>query len=542
MFSVEQIAARLDERFSLLIEGSRTARPRQQTLRAMVDWSYELLSERERTLFGRLSVFVGNWTLEAAEVVCDGKEAGETYDVLIVLAQLVNKSLVIAEEQDRKVRYRLLETLRQYAYEKLVEAGQVEEMCRRHWEWCLRLAEEAEPKLRSMEQTAWLQSLESEHDNLRAALSRSLSAGQHEIAARLAGALWQFWVTHSHFSEGRKWLDAILASGRTMSASAQSKVLFGAGELARHQGEYERARALHAQRLALHRKLGDKEGVASALNYLGWVAGFQGEHEQATQLCEESLALYKELGNEQGVAGSLNGLALAALFRRDYKRSAALSEESIVLRRQLHDRSYMIYSLASLALAATLQGDYERAMQACQEALEDAQALGHKNGIAYGLEGMAEIAGAQGQAERAARLFGAAQAHRDVIGAPLPPALRAVHERVLVTVRAQLGEAVFAETWAEGRAMPLAQAIAEAGQTVPSGQVTSSRLIYPAGLSIREVEVLRLVVAGLTDAQIADSPVLSTRTVSTHLRSIYNKLGVNSRSAATRFAVEHQLI
>jgi DNA-binding CsgD family transcriptional regulator len=202
----------------------------------------------------------------------------------------------------------------------------------------------------------------------------------------------------------------------------------------------------------------------------------------------------------------------------------------------------MIYSLASLALAATLQGDYERAMQACQEALEDAQALGHKNGIAYGLEGMAEIAGAQGQAERAARLFGAAQAHRDVIGAPLPPALRAVHERVLVTVRAQLGEAVFAETWAEGRAMPLAQAIAEAGQTVPSGQVTSSRLIYPAGLSIREVEVLRLVVAGLTDAQIADSPVLSTRTVSTHLRSIYNKLGVNSRSAATRFAVEHQLI
>jgi len=547
MFSVAQIAARLDERFRLLTGGSRTALPRQQTLRATVDWSYALLAEGEQVLLQRLSVFAGNWTLEAVEAICAEETAqggGEGEDVLGVLTQLVNKSLVIAEEQDGEVRYRLLETIRHYAHEKLVDAGQVEEMCRRHWEWCLRLAEEAEPKLRSMEQAVWLNRLETEHDNLRAALGRLLSAGEGEIAARLAGALWQFWVTHSHLSEGRHWLDAILANRSSLSASALSKVLLVAGELARYQGDFERARALHTQRLMLHRKLGDNEGIADALNYLGAVAFYQGDQEQAAKLCEESLARYRKLGNKQGAASSLLCLAVAALFRREYKRAAALCEESIALRRQLHDRSFLVFSLCGLTLATTLQGDYERAIQACQEALTVSQDLGHKNGLAFSLEAMAGIAGAQGQAERAAKLFGAAEALREVIGAPLPPGFRALYERVMVTARAHLGEAAFAETWAQGRAMTLEQALAEAEQTGLSGQVTSTRSapLYPAGLSRREVEVLRLVAAGLTDAQIADRLVLSTRTVSTHLRSIYNKLGVNSRSAATRFAVEHHLI
>ena len=547
MFSVAQIAARLDERFRLLTGGSRTALPRQQTLRATVDWSYALLSKGEQALLQRLSVFAGNWTLEAVEAICAEETAqggGEGEDVLGVLTQLVNKSLVIAEEQDGEVRYRLLETIRHYAHEKLVDAGQEEEMCRRHWEWCLRLTEEAEPKLRGMEQAVWLKRLETEHDNLRAALGRSLSAGEGEIAARLAGALWQFWATHSHFSEGRHWLDAILANRSSLSASAQSKVLLVAGELARWQGDSERARALHTQRLTLHRHLGDNKGIAESLNYLGWVAVYQGDHEQAAKLSEESLALYRELGNKQGVASSLLGLAVAALFRREYKRAAALCEESITIRQELQDRSFLVYSLVNLTMATTLQGDFERAMQACREALAVSQDLGHKNGLAFSLEAMAGIAGAQGQAERAAKLFGAGQALQDAIGAPLSPGLRVLYERVMMTTRDRLGEAAFAEIWAQGRAMPLEQAIAEAEQTALSGQATSTRSapIYPAGLSIREVEVLRLVAAGLTDAQIADRLVLSTRTVSTHLRSIYNKLGVNSRSAATRFAVEHHLI
>jgi non-specific serine/threonine protein kinase len=550
MFSVAQIAARLDERFRLLTVGSRTALPRQQTLRATVDWSYALLSEREQVLLQRLSVFAGNWTLEAMEAICaeetaqGGGEGGAGADVLGVLTQLVNKSLVIAEEQDEEVRYRLLETIRHYAHEKLVDAGQVEEMCRRHWEWYLRLAEEAAPKLRGMEQGVWLNRLETEHDNLRAALGRLLSAGEGEIAARLAGALWQFWATHSHFSEGRHWLDAILANRRSLSTSAQSKVLLVAGELARWQGDYERARVLHAQGLTLHRTLGDNQGIAESLNYLGWVAVYQGDQEQAAKLCEESLALYRELGNKQGVASSLLGLSVVAQFRREYKRAAALCEESVTLRRELQDQSFLIYSLVNLTMATTLQGDYERAMQACREALAVSQALGHKNGLAFSLEAMAGIAGAQGQAERAAKLFGAGQALQDAIGTPLAPGLRVLYERVMMTTRDRLGEVAYAEIWAQGRAMPLQQAIAEAEQTSLSRQATSTRSapIYPAGLSIREVEVLRLVAVGLTDAQIAERLVLSTRTVSTHLRSIYNKLGVNSRSAATRFTVEQHLI
>jgi len=545
MFSVAQLAARLDARFRLLTEGSRTALPRQQTLRATVDWSYALLSEGEQVLLQRLSVFAGTWTLEAVEAICAEETAqAEDEDVLDALTQLVNKSLVVAEEQDGEVRYRLLETIRHYAHEKLVDAGQVEEMYRRHWEWCLRLAEEAEPNLRGMEQAVWLKRLETEHDNLRAALGRSLSAGEGEIAARLARALWQFWVTHSHFSEGRQWLDAILANRSTLSTSAQSKVLLVAGELARWQCDFERARALHTQRLTLHRTLGDNEGIAESLNYLGWVAAYQGDQEQAAKLSEESLALYQELGNKQGVASSLLGLAMAALVRREYKRAAALSEESITIRRELHDRSFLVYSLNALTLATALQGDFERAIQVCREAMAVSQDLGHKNGLAFSLEAMAGIAGAQGQAERAAKLFGAAQAFQDAIGTPLAPGLRALYERLMVTARDRLGEAAFAETWTQGRAMTLEQAMVEAEQTALSGQGKSTRsaLNYPAGLSIREVEVLRLVAVGLTDAQIADMLVLSTRTVSTHLRSIYNKLGVNSRSAATRFAVEHHLI
>jgi len=549
LFSPQALLARLGQRLAVLTTGARDAPARQQSLRNTIAWSYQLLDTQEQRLFQRLSVFVGNWTLEAVEVVC-AEEGAETSDVLSVLTQLVNKSLVIVEEQDGEARFRLLETIRHYAHEKLCEANQVERMYKRHWEWCLRLAEEAKPKLLGMEQGVWLNRLETEHDNLRAALGRSLSAGEGEIAARLAGALWRFWLAHGHFSEGRKFLEAIFVHSSSLSASAKSEVLYGAGELARLQGDYEQAHALYAQRLTLHRNLGDNEGIADTLNYLGWMAVFQGDPEQAIKLLEESLALYRELGKEQGVASSLQGLAMAAAFQREYRRAATLSEESLIIRRQLHDRSNIILSLSCLALATTLLGDLERAMQACQEALALSEALGYKTGLAYGLEALAGIAGAQGQAERAATLSGAAEALRDAIGTPLPPGLRVIYERVLVTVRAQLGEKSFATAWAQGRAMSPEQALAAWGpETMSVPMLTSlsspppmKAPSYPAGLTPREVEVLRLLATGLTDAQIAEHLVISPRTVNTHLKSIYSKLGVTSRSAATRYAIGHHLI
>jgi predicted ATPase/DNA-binding CsgD family transcriptional regulator len=550
LLTPEALLARLGQRLQMLTSGARDAPARHQTLRNTIEWSYQLLDTQEQRLFQRLSVFAGNWTLEAAEVVC-AEEGAETYDVLSVLTQLVNKSLVIVEEQDGEARFRLLETIRHYAHEKLCEAGQVERMCRRHWEWCLRLAEEAEPKLRGMEQAVWLKRLETEHDNLRAALGRSLSAGEGEIAARLAGALWQYWLTHGHFSEGRKFLDAILANSSSLSASTQSKVLHGAGELARFQGDYARAHALHAQRLTLHRTLGDNEGIADALNFLGWVAVFQGDPEQATKLMGESLALYRELGSKQGIASSLRCLATAALFRREYKRAAALNEESVTIRRELQDRSYLIYSLCGLALAATFQGDLERAIQTCQEALALSEALGQKNGLAFSMEAMAGIAGAQGQAEQAAILFGAAEALRDTIGTPLPPALRMIYERMMVTVRDKLGEEVFQVALAEGRTMTPEQALAVQGsvtflQPLASGPTAAPSVRLPpsspAGLTAREVEVLRLLAQGLTSAQIAERLVIGVVTVNFHVRSIYSKLGVTSRAAATRYALEHNLV
>jgi predicted ATPase/DNA-binding CsgD family transcriptional regulator len=552
VLSPQELLARLSSRLGLLTRGAWTLPERQQTLRKAIGWSYDLLPAEEQWLFRCLSVFAGGCTLEAVEALwpAPGEDDGAG-QVLDGVASLIDKSLLhLTEHEGEESRLVMLETIREYAHEKLCEANQVEGMYKRHWEWCLRLAEEAKPKLLGMEQGVWLNRLETEHDNLRAALGRSLSAREGEIAARLAGALWRFWLAHGHFSEGRKFLEAILAHGSSLPASALSDVLYGAGELARLQGDYERAHALHTQRLTLHRNLGDNEGIADTLNYLGLMAVFQGDPEQAIKLLEESLALYRELGKDQGVASSLLGLAMAAAFQREYQRAATLSEESVLIRRQVHDRSNLILSLFGLAVSTTLLGDLERAIRACQEALALSEALGHKTGLAYGLEALAGIAGAQGQAERAATLFGAAEALRDAIDTPLPPGLRVIYERVLVTVRAQLGEKSFATAWAEGRSMSPEQALAAWGpQTMSVPMLTSlsspppmKAPSYPAGLTAREVEVLRLVAQGLTNAQIAERLVVSPHTVHAHIRSIHSKLGVTSRSAATRFAFEQKLV
>ncbi len=235
---------------------------------------------------------------------------------------------------------------------------------------------------------------------------------------------------------------------------------------------------------------------------------------------------------------------MAAAFQREYRRAATLSEESLIIRRQLHDRSNIILSFACLALTTTLLGDLERAMQACQEVLALSKALGYKIGLVYGLEALAGIAGVQGEAERAAILLGAAEALRDAIGTPLPPGLHVIYERVLVTGRAQLGEKSFATAWAQGRALTPEQVLATQGEAKMPEPVSVAKppvSSYPNDLTPREVEVLRLVAAGSSNQEIADTLVISERTVNSHLVHIFNKLGVNSRAAAAAFAIREKL-
>jgi non-specific serine/threonine protein kinase len=499
---VEAVAARLDDRFRLLTTGPRTAMPRQQTLRATLDWSYDLLSEGEQRLLHRLSVFAGGWTLAAAEAVCSGARI-ETWEVLDLLGGLVNKSLVLLEEaglEGEQGRYRLLETVRQYAQEQLAAAGEAAAVRDRHLAYFRALAEEAEPQLIGPEQDQWLDRLEAEHDNLRAALGWARACEAGEEGLRLVGALWRFWDVRGYLSEGRGWLETALASSGSAAPLVRATALSGAGNLAQSQGDYVRVVALHEEALALLRELGDKQGIAGSLNSLGGVALVQGDYPHATALYEESLTLQRELGNKQGVALSLGNLGNVALAQGDYAYATALYEDSLTLQRELgnkaaiagylgnvgllvmlrgdyaqawalleeglalfRDLGYPLgigYSLNNLGTVAFRQGDYRCACAKLQEALVLGRDIGAKDLVADSLESMAWSVAAQGQPQRAAWLGGAAEALREVLGVSLGQEQRAGHDHAVAAMQAALGEASLAAAWVEGRALPLEAAIA----------------------------------------------------------------------------------
>ena len=457
--SVGQIAARLDDRFGLLTGGSRTALPRHQTLRGTLDWSYDLLSPKERALLRRLSVFAGGWTLEAAEVVCTG-EGVEAQDILDLLAQLVFKSLVLMDAQEGDVRYRLLETVREYSRDRLDESGEAAGVRTRHLKWYLRLAERAEPELIGADQSLWLDRVGVEHDNLRAALEWSKAEERDgESGLRLARALWQFWYVRGHLSEGRGWLETMLSHSRDASAPARARALTAAGFLACRQGDYDGSIRLCTDSLALFRELGDLSGIGQALYALGMVAESQGDYEQAKTLLVESLAMGRQLGEKRRMAVSLNSIGEVARCQENYPAARTSYEESLALMREVQDKRGIAITLGNLGHVALYQRDYERAAKLFREALELARQLVFKLGIAEYLAGLGGVAAADGRHERAARLLGAAEEMLSLLGAFLRPPDRAEYERSIAATRAGLNDTAFAAAWAEGKAMTLDQAI-----------------------------------------------------------------------------------
>src|SRR3990172_9528969 len=425
-----------------------------------MDWSYELLSEAERAMLRRVSVFAGGWTLEAAETVCSG-EGIEPREVLDLLALLVDKSMVLVYEEDHGApRYRLLETVRQYGRERLVESGEDEAVGRRHRDWYLRSAEEAEPGLQEPQQEIWLDRLEAEHDNLRAALEWCRTREDNpEYGLRLAGALWKFWEVRGYWSEGRAWLEGTLARSGELMNSLRVKGLNGAAYLAFFQGDYERAAALGEESLALSREVGDRWGVADAHAVMGLVARGQGDYTRAAALLEESLAQARQLGDKWRVAIVLNNLGLVAREQGDYDRAKTLLEEPLAQFRLLGDKWGIAFSQSNLGIVAWNQGDHERAELLFRESLLLRRALGDKRGITTSLVGLAAVAAARGQAERSALLFGAAEALREAIRVPVPPFIRDEYDRRVAALRATMKEQAFTEAWAEGRAMGMDQAI-----------------------------------------------------------------------------------
>jgi predicted ATPase/class 3 adenylate cyclase len=463
VLSVEQIASRLDDRFYLLTGGSRTALPRQQTLQAAIDWSYNLLSEAERVLLSRLSVFAGGWTLEAAEAVCAGGSV-KGWEVMDLLSRLVDKSLVIAEEIGSEKRYRFLETIRQYSRDRFVKSGEEENIRNRHLDFFLGLAEGAEPRLLRKEQIVWLERLEMKHDNLRAALEWSLTEGDIKKGLRLAGALWRFWEVRSYLSEGRERLAAILRRAEALGLGETveyTRAVNTAGRLAWAQGDYASGQPYFEKCLIINERLGDRLGVAFALSGLGTLAWSRGDYESAYPYYEECLTVGRELGEEGKwiAADALTGLGIVAISRSDYESARSLFDESLTMFRELGDRWSTGILLWWFGNVSTAQGNYIKAHSLYKEAVTNAIEVRNKWGIPYALEALGELAIAEGRMEEAARFFGATEAFCEAIGTSLLPFKRVHFEHSVASVRTALGEEAFQAAWTQGREMTTDQAI-----------------------------------------------------------------------------------
>jgi predicted ATPase len=516
----ETLLARLEQRLSLLTDGARDLPPRHRTLRAAIAWSYDLLDAGEQTLFARLGVFVGGCTLAAAAAVCNA--SGDLPpDISDAVAALVDKSLLrqeagVAPSEYPEPRFVLLETIREYALERLAASGEADHLRRQHALYYLGLAEGTATLRRDANWIERLVRLEAEYDNLRAALAWSqAAAGDARIGLRLARELLFVWMQRGYWTEARSWLTRVLAHPEAAEQTVlRAQVLTSAGLMLVLLNDYVAAQAAFAESLAICDELGDTHERAWVLERLGWLAREQGDVTLAHARLEESLKLYRELGDNDGIIVVLNTLGEVVVIQEDPARAAVLLEESLALSRSLGNAIGTAWALNHLGHVALLEQDYQRATRLELESLavfrasgwhmgiswafhglgESALASGElvgahewftrglsqfrmlsdRAGVAWCLAGLGSVAGLRGFSVQAARLWGAAEALRKVIGCRSAPAGRATYERAVATVRANLGdEATFVAAWAEGQAMTLEQAIADALNTTSPASADS---------------------------------------------------------------------
>ena len=540
------LLARLERRLPLLVGGNRDAPARQQTMRATIAWSFDLLNPSEQELFRRLAVFVGGFSLEAAEEV-----AGPPDDpgaVLDGIASLADKSLLRQEVgPDGEPRYLMLETVREFGLERLEASGEAEAVRRAHAEWCLALAERnwAAVFLGPM-RAEWLDRVTAEHDNLRAALAWLEGTGDAEAGLRLAGYLSPFWTIRSHFVEGQGWLERLLARGAGAPGPVRARALFGLGRIAHLQGEYGRASAALAESHALLLAAGDRVTGIMVLLRLGTTTAAQGDYPRAARLLEDALAMARDVANQYWTAVALSELGQVAFGRGDMARTAALTEEALALYERLADPWGTAVCLESLGLVACARGDLAGAAARFRESRALRWRVGEPVGVAAWLAGAATLAFASGLAERAARLFGAMRALFDRAEYAFQLLQRTTYERAEAKARAMLGEAGFAAAVEAGGALPFADAVAEAERVLADSASVRPGAIpvgtAAAGLTARERDVLRLLVAGRSNPEIAEALFVTRATARTHVANILAKLGVGSRTEAADYAHRHGLV
>jgi predicted ATPase/DNA-binding XRE family transcriptional regulator len=463
----EALLSRLDRVLS--VDWARDVPERQRTMRSTLDWSYDLLSEGEQALFRWLSAFSGGFTLEAVEEVSASEDVIDAEEVLELLGRLTEQSLVIVkQEPSTGTRYGMLEPVRQYASEKLEESEEAGEVRQRHARYYLALAEEAEPRIKGQEQVEWLDRLEAENDNLRAAISRSLEAGDARTAARFGWALAVYWVMRARRQEGRLLMEQSLAQGGNLTTQMRARVLYALALCVNGSGDDERLMAISEESAALFRLAGDRHGEAYALLVLSFAALQLGELDRAAQVLEEALEGFREHEDAWGLAHSLNHLAVASLKRGDHRRAAQYAEEGLAVTRRSGDRLGANVALYITAQAAWASDEHERAYRCFREALVLASEAADKTNSAYCMQGLAALAEAWGEPRRAAQLLGAAEALLEAAGVPVyVTADHDLHQRVASAARERLGEQECTAAWNEGQAMTIERAV-ECALTVRS--------------------------------------------------------------------------
>lgn len=593
------ILSHLDHAIDLLVGGPQDLPPRQRALRRTIEWSYELLDDTEQRLLRRLSVFVGSFGLETVAAVCsEDSETVRSVAVLGLLTGLVNQSLLVrAESSQGKARFAMLETIREYALEQLEKSGEVETLRQAHADYFLTLAEAGERGMQSAEQEAWVLRLADEHSNLRAAQQWAQTTGNAALALGFCGALWRFWAMRGYTYEGCQWMAEALEladyDGTTPAWAVDDgvqgrnliKVLGGAGILAYFQSYFDQASERWEQSLALSRRLEDGTGEAFALYGLAAVARERGDYPLAHQLYSESLAIYCRLDDWWGIGEVQHNVALTLhYFQDDSEAALPISQESLTIFRSLGATWEVSNDLNMLGDIQYVLGDYVAARRYTEEALTLAEQLGGGARIARGLLQLGFLALQEGNRPVAADLFrrclslfkqsgrsrfglyallytaslladrqpaGATQllaaftTIRDAWGIGGSQTDAAEFVDVIARVRAAQDPTQFESAWQQGTSLSnpqvtdLALALLDAEL---STQQAVSQTVSPSPLTPRELEVLQLVASGLTDAQVAEQLVISPRTVNTHMTSIFNKLGVSSRMAATRSAQERKLL
>jgi non-specific serine/threonine protein kinase len=541
VLSPRVILERLHARAPFVLSGVSDLPARHRTLRAAVASSFDLLPVQAQTVYRRCGVFAGSFTATAAAAVFLDDDG--SVDLLPTLAVLADKSLLqVSEEPDGEPRFRWLETIRSFAVDHLTVAGELPIARRRHAEHYVAVAEAAESALMGRDISRTLDALERDYDNFRAVFHWALEADRDDLGLglRLAGAMYRFWNLRGHLAEARQWLDRALPGSEDQPVVVRAKALNAAGVLAGMQRDDDRAEVYFAESLALWRAVSDVTRVAAAVGNLGLVAQNRHQIERALACILESEQLYEVAGDQRGIAVSLGCRARLERQQGNDREAVPLFERSVALFRELGDDRSLSNSLANLGHSALTLGNHQQSAAYFTESLQLRQALGTTLGIAECLEGFAALAQAGGRPRRAARLYGAAEALREITGARWMESDRAVHEDQVQGIQKRLGPQTFTAEWAAGRSLSAEDAVRfalRAGDPEAAEASASARSV----LTRREQEVAALVARGMTNRQLADQLLVATRTIETHLEHIFAKLGVQTRAEVAAWATRQGL-